>query len=276
MFDRIEAWCTRLSWDHSAATVTGYRYEIVRFQKSIGSLEVNADRLFEHLCTLPLSVRYRAANALKSFLRFVDRADLADAITLPLRDTGKPGRTLTPEQVLSVLMACDTSSPLGKRDVALQALLIDSGLRAAEVCRLEMSQVDLNARLLWVKVKGGQTGFGSFGLEVANCLSAWYSVRKSTMPYVFTALHHDRALTPDGLRTIFHRIGKVAGLPHYSPHDLRRTFATIASLLGAPPRVLQVAGRWENLGMVERYTASIRAKQIEAYLPISCIMRGAI
>ena len=276
MFDRIDAWVTWLSWKNSAATVKAYRYEAVRLFLFCDGELVDRDRLFAHLIALPASVRYRAACALRSFFIFAERNDLAKLIALPKRDGRKPGRTLQPDQLLAVLTCCDTSTVVGRRDLALQALMVDSGLRAAEICRLQIEQVDLGNRLLWVVVKGGQTGFGSFGAETANYLSAWLSVRSSATPFVFTAVYHDRGLTSDGLRSIFHKIGLAAGLPHYSPHDLRRTFATIASLLGCPPRVLQVAGRWERLSMVERYTAAIRAQQIAPYLPVSGIMSGRI
>src|SRR3972149_5694914 len=155
------AWLNRLTLECSAATVKAYRYEIealrARFPDRLLA-DLLPDDVYLHLVSLPESRRYRAANALRSFFRFAGRGDLADLI--PLRKPPQRGqRTLTPEQVMAVLMVCDTSTPIGRRDLALQALMIDSGLRAAEVCRLERSKLDLEAGLLRVVVKGGQEEF---------------------------------------------------------------------------------------------------------------------
>jgi hypothetical protein len=37
---------------------------------------------------------------------------------------------------------------------------------------------------------------------------------------------------------------------------------------GAPSRVIQVAGRWSDIAMVERYTRTIEAEAIQPYLPM--------
>jgi len=58
-----------------------------------------------------------------------------------------------------------------------------------------------------------------------------------------------------------------------SPHDLRRSFATLSTLFGAPSRVVQVAGRWSTIEMVERYTREIDQSAIEPYLPVSKLLR---
>jgi site-specific recombinase XerD len=186
-------------------------------------------------------------------------------------------RCLTSDQAFAVLLACNTSTAHGWRDLAMQALMLDSGLRESEVCRLEISKINLKERMLYVVVKGGQEMFGSFSVETSNYLSTWFAYREkiATCPNVFVAMYTGKALTPDGLRSIFKYIGQAAGLDAYSPHDLRRTFATLATLFGAPARVLQEAGRWHDLELVQRYTESITVKAMDKYSPVSGIMRGA-
>jgi integrase len=58
----------------------------------------------------------------------------------------------------------------------------------------------------------------------------------------------------------------------FSPHDLRRSFATLSSRLGAPSRIVQVAGRWSDLKMVEGYTQSLEASDFMPYDPVSRIL----
>ena len=56
--------------------------------------------------------------------------------------------------------------------------------------------------------------------------------------------------------------------------SLRRTFATIAIKAGAPTRVVQAAGRWGDVSMVERYTADITADDFDRYSPVEALMNG--
>ena len=80
-------------------------------------------------------------------------------------------------------------------------------------------------------------------------------------------------LTRAGLKCNFMAIGRRAGLQAFTPHDLRRTFATIAIRNGAPTRVVQAAGRWADLMMVERYTADIAAEDFDRYSPVEAVLR---
>ncbi|MCK4692865.1 MAG: tyrosine-type recombinase/integrase [Anaerolineales bacterium] len=71
------------------------------------------------------------------------------------------------------------------------------------------------------------------------------------------------ALTPDGLRSIFRALGAKSGLPNLSPHVLRHTFATLAIRQGASSKLVQVAGGWSSLLMVERYTQAIKPEDFQ-------------
>ncbi len=79
-------------------------------------------------------------------------------------------------------------------------------------------------------------------------------------------------MTRDGLGCITSTWGDKAGIGMLSPHDLRRTFAVLATRMHAPARVLQVAGRWSNIQMVERYTNAITADDFEEYFPVAGAM----
>ncbi len=64
-------------------------------------------------------------------------------------------RTLTRAEVQSLLAQCD-GTEVGTRNRALVSLLVDSGLRASEVCRLKVGDVALESGLLVVIGKGFQ------------------------------------------------------------------------------------------------------------------------
>ena len=222
----------------------------------------------------------RAVCGLKAFFKFARPGrSPAEGIPVP-RPKKRAKRTLTHQQAFTVMAGCDTSRPRGVRDLALIALMLDTGLRAAEVCRLELRAVDLEHCTFTVTVKGGQEKNGVFSQETAAFLAAWIPVREtvalSETKTLFTSvggLKPGCPLTTDGLRRIFHCIGRAAGLDYFSPHDLRRTFATLATLMGAPVRLIQLAGRWDDINQVVHYTRALQAKDFAPYSPVSGLMR---
>ena len=186
------------------------------------------------------------------------------------RVRSKRQRTLTIASASDLLASFDTSSPKGCRDLALCALGLDTGLRCSEFCRLKMADVDLSTRILQVIVKGGSWGTGVFSEQTAQYLAAWLAVRAAAPGVLefFTNTRTGIALTRCGLNTIVKKWGMKLGLK-LCPHDLRRSFATLSTIYGAPSRIVQKAGRWSNIDMVEHYTQDIDPEAIAPYLPVS-------
>jgi site-specific recombinase XerD len=86
--------------------------------------------------------------ALRTLLRFIHREgvideDLSGTVDRPLvyRDAGLP-RSITWPEVSRVLATVDRRSALGKRDHAILLLLVSYGLRAREVARLALDDID--------------------------------------------------------------------------------------------------------------------------------------
>lgn len=70
----------------------------------------------------------------------------------------KPKATLAPEDVETLLRACNRASVTGRRDVAILLLLYSSGLRASEVIALQVANLDWKTSLITVRRgKGGST-----------------------------------------------------------------------------------------------------------------------
>ena len=131
---------------------------LVRFEK-LGAHDANR---FVLRCSQRIS-RKRAkltVTALRSFLRFLYQRgdidiDLATAV-LPVMDwrlSGLP-KSLTPEQVQSMLASCERETITGRRDYAILLLLARLGLRAGEVVAMTLDDLDWEAGLLTVRGKG--------------------------------------------------------------------------------------------------------------------------
>jgi integrase len=186
------------------------------------------------------------------------------------RITGRPQRALTPDQALTLLASFDPHSPSGARDLAIASLALDTGLRCAELCHLQQADVDTERNVLQVIVKGGQWSAAVFSPETSAHIEKWKAFRRelSPAPTLFIRLRTGKSLTPSELNRIVRTWGKHIDIP-LSPHDLRRSMATIATMNGAPERVLMEGGRWSNSAMIHRYTRTLKLEAMRQYLVVS-------
>lgn len=276
----IEAFLNEHAW--SPETRERYKRAVSQFIAEIGDTSsVTASSFRSWLINHPWgdNMRWLVYNAVRNYLVW-RYGNGHPALKLKIkRGASPPQRALNQTQVLQLLSSFNTMTEHGIRDLAIATLLLDSGLRCSEVCRLELRRVDLEARCFAVVIKGGNWGEGVFSATTARFIADWIGVRgKIVKPETKTlfcsigGLTRGKPLTRYGLGCIIHKWGRRAGLGLLSPHDFRRTFAVLSTRLGAPSRVLQVAGRWSSLTMVERYTSSISAHDFEPYFPVEAIL----
>lgn len=174
-----------------------------------------------------------------------------------------PQRTLTAHEVYKLSLACQGPEPIEIRARTLISLLLDTGLRAAELCGIKQKNLDINRRKISIIGKGGQEEFVFFGFECQQTLIEWMSVRKRILAkhdYLFVSLGGntpEEKITPRGLRIILKRLGEQANVENVHPHAFRRSFATIRIKTGQSTRAVQRLGRWKNLSTFERYTQAL-------------------
>lgn len=217
-----------------------------------------------------------ALAAIQKFIRW-HYGSSHPALTAKLkRVPSKPQRSLDPTQALTLLASFNRFSAKGARDLAIATLAIDTGLRESELCRLQLANVDLDRRTLQVIVKGGQWAAAVFSNQTAAHISHWLAFRKTVNGpgFLFTNISSGQGLKPQGLQSIVKQWGIKCGFK-LSPHDLRRSFAVLATdLMGAPERVLMEGGRWHNSEMIHRYTRTLKLEAMRRYLPISKLMEN--
>lgn len=118
-----------------------------------------------------------------------------------------------------------------KRDLAIIALLLGTGIRVSECVALDIDDVDIDETSILVHRKEGKVMILYYSDEVAKILSDYISLRKNML-----AEHNDRALflslrnTRMSVRSIERRVKRysetVTKLKHITPHKLRASFAT--------------------------------------------------
>lgn len=179
---------------------------------------------------LPMMTRKTAqmtACALRSFLRFLYHQqiigvalDAAVPAIAHRRLSGLP-QPLTPVQVEALVLACDRSSPVGRRDFAVITVLHRLGLRCGELTVLELDDVDWQAGTLTIHGKGNRTDQLPLPVDVGQALVDY--------------LRDGRP--PTTARTVF--VTARAGLGTVHAHRLRHT--TASRTLNAGASLEQVA-----------------------------------
>lgn len=181
--------------------------------------------------------------ALRSLLRFLHttgevshRLDRAVPAQAGYRDSGLP-RGLAPDQVDAVIAACDPATRNGRRDTAIVLLMARLGLRAGEVARLALEDIDWRAGTLRVLGKGGYTDLVPLPADVGAALAAHLTEGRpataADRSVFLRAMAPHRALSPRGIADLIGRAGRRGGLTGVSAHRLRHSVATATLNAGA-------------------------------------------
>jgi len=265
----------------AASTRALYEHYLEDFSDWVGdgTCEITGDLVLSYLDSHPAwssSTRHSAAAALRAYCRWAYGANHEVVVQVHVRrDDPGPQRVLSADDLSRLLASFDTSTPVGLRNLSLVTFMVDSGVRASEVCRLDLQHLHLDEGYADVRVKGGKWGRACFYDYARSCLISWLGVRMKLAKPGIDAVFVSRfgvGMNRDGLRTLFRRMGEAAGLGLISPHDLRRSFATLASQAGAPDRIIQVAGRWDDINMVRRYTRSLQPEALRRWSPVNHLM----
>ena len=149
------------------------------------------------------------------------------------------------------------STPCANRNRAIILTLLDTGMRASELCGVRIHQVDLDQRKFKVFGKGSKERLLPFSARTGQAIWRYLAADRKTdhMGQPLFATQNGGPLTRTHLRHILERIAARADLPHYTPHDFRHTFAV--NYLRNYPNIytLQEMLGHTTLDMVKRYLA---------------------
>ncbi len=198
----------------------------------------------------PASVSRRLYEV-RAFFHFLARRGYLEENPLASVKGPKLGRRLprylTVDEVFALLRAADGDSPFALRDRAILELLYGSGIRLGELVALNVDDVDLERRELWVREgKGGEERIALFGRVAAAVLRTYLSQGRPALvnpdrptPALFLNRYGGR-LSRVSVTNIVHRYARLAGIrKEVTPHMLRHSFATHLMEGGADVRVVQ-------------------------------------
>jgi integrase/recombinase XerD len=147
------------------------------------------------------------------------------------------------------------------RDQALILVLLDTGLRASELCALQIGHVDMQSGKVIVRpgreggAKGGKGRTVFLGKTARRALWRYLVDRadgKEADAPLFTD-RYDHPLNKNSLRLVIARLGKNAGVKHCHPHRFRHTFAITYLRSGGDVFTLQSLLGHSTLDMVQHY-----------------------
>jgi len=202
------------------------------------------------------------ARVLRTYVRFLHKEKYIPELIEFIMPTIAQKRLLVfnAVQVQQIISSCQNF-----RDKALLLLMVDSGLRRAEVCALDWGNVDISSGLVRVeRGKGGKARSVVIGVHT----------RRAVLKYRRDINHDDdeplfqtnggKRITDNGLRSLINRVGNQAGI-HITPHALRRTFATLS--LRAGMNLLQLQGLLghSTLEMTRHYVEMLEEDLVKAH-----------
>ena len=148
------------------------------------------------------------------------------------------GASVTPVVVGGLFESCAKHpGAAGRRDAALLAVFLSSGLRRAEAAALDMADYDAASGRL--HIRGERPEYDRLVLltkSARRALSAWLAVRTAEpgpllLPVDRGGLIRFRRMTDQAIYSIFGRITARAGSPELTLRDLRRAY--VVSLIRA-------------------------------------------
>jgi integrase/recombinase XerD len=270
----------------SPNTIASYRSDLEKFIAFLarrgkgGFQEVRREEVMDFLMAekerglTPRSLA-RGLVSIRMFFRFLSlegylRRDVTEVVESPRLWKSLP-RVLSLAEVESLLRQPDTSDLLGRRDRAALELLYASGLRASELTRLRVDDINLQSGFVRARGKGGRERIVPLGRSAARALSDYLEWSRPLLLKGFSS--PDLFLSRRGKRFtrqwLWRLIGKYlrqAGINKKAgPHILRHSFATHLLGRGADLRVVQEMLGHSQISTTQVYTHVDRERLKEVH-----------
>ncbi len=282
----------------SKTTLVDYRSTLKRFQRFMGDARpieaISARDVRKFLGTLDVSKK-RIKNihvTLSSLWSWALQEGICDTHIVHTIQPPKPEkRVIVPfsrTDIEALLSATNFSLPysrVGKRqckhrlqntlrDQVIILFLLDTGVRASELCKLRVSDIGKDG--VYVRGKGSKDRIVPMSDTVRAALQEYLRAKKRKAgDRVFQTIQGN-PMTPSSLRGVIKRMARRAGVPKAHPHRFRHTFAINFLRNGGDVFSLQRILGHETLDMVKRYLAIAKSDITLAHAKASPVTRWGL
>lgn len=220
----------------------------------------------------------RKVSAVRTWMRWLRRQGVltrcpADELASPRVRRGLP-TLLSTDAAKQVVEDPRADTSAGQRDRAVLEMLYGSGLRASELCGLDLDSVDLAGASALVRGKGRKERVVPLGRKAMTALVTWLAARpewvhpkrKIQDPRALFLTTRGARLYPRAVFRIVRQHGASgAGRADLHPHALRHTCATHMLDGGADLRAIQELLGHASLSTTQRYAHVSMAHLLQVY-----------
>jgi integrase/recombinase XerC len=206
----------------------------------------------------------RRGSAVRTFTAWAVRAGLLEHDPGALLATPKARRTLPDvlqhDEVAHLLDQVDGDAVEDRRDRLVLELLYATGVRVAELCRLDVDHVDRERRAVRVVGKGDKERTVPYGLPADRALERWlvrgrpHWATGASGAALLLGRRGGRLDVRTARALVHRRLRAVPGAPDLGPHGLRHTAATHLLEGGADLRSVQELLGHATLATTQVYT----------------------
>jgi integrase/recombinase XerC len=246
--------------------------------------EIDHITVREWLATLHAAQKQKASiarklAALRTFFQFLVREGMlemnpAKLVSTPRLEKKLP-KHLSVEEAIKFVETPNLETDLGKRDRAMLELMYATGVRVAELTKLNLGHIDFKNRLIRVSGKRRKERIVPFGEPALDALKIYLDVREGFLDAAPISEREPEALflNYQGTRITTRSVGRMvekyiricAGRYDISPHALRHSFATHLLDSGADLRDIQELLGHARLSTTQVYTHVSMEKLIQVY-----------
>ena len=264
--------------NYSEHTINSYLSDIIEFKEFLTSDEFGTlitarttharafmTRLFNN--DFKKKSIARKLSSLKTFYRYLITENIVSKNPFELIESPKVEKSLPrflyKEEIEKIFSSIDTTTAIGKRNLAIMEVLYGSGLRVSELVSLENKNLDFSNAMIKVLGKGSKERYVPMNSRTMEALNNYIHVGRPELilkvemesPNVLFVNRSGGALTSRGVRVIINKILEDAAESiHVYPHMLRHTFATHLLDGGADLRSVQEMLGHSNLSTTQIYT----------------------
>ena len=156
--------------------------------------------------------------------------------------------------------ASEEETPISLRDVAMVELLYATGARVAELCGLDLSDIDYDRKTIRVLGKGNKERTIPMGNPAMKALNVWLKVGRESLQNslsgnaVFLGARGKRIDQRTVRTVVYNALQAIEGIERMGPHALRHSAATHLLEGGADLRTVQEILGHASLATTQIYT----------------------